>query len=120
MPYDPSTDAGKVRMLINDTDDADPTFNDVEIATFLSMESGSIKLAAAQALDTLADNEAMVSKVIRNQDMSTDGAKVADSLHNRAAALREQAYNEGDGVAFAFDIADYFDPDLIDPGAIIW
>jgi hypothetical protein len=33
--YDPTTDAGKVRLLISDTDVTTPIFTDVEIATFL-------------------------------------------------------------------------------------
>lgn len=89
-----------VRSLINDNheDPTDRVFTDTEIAGFLQLEGGSVKLAAAQAIDTIADNEALTSKVIRTQGgVATDGAKVADSLRKRAAALREQAEDEAGG-----------------------
>lgn len=89
-----------VRSLVNDnhTDPADNVFTDTEIAGFLQLEGGSVKLAAAQAIDVIADNEALTSKVIRTQGgVATDGAKVADSLRKRAAALRAQAEDEDGG-----------------------
>ncbi|WP_224279130.1 hypothetical protein [Nocardioides lacusdianchii] len=86
-----STPEGQVRLLINDTATTDPVFTDDEITTFLALEDGNVKRAAAQALDTIADDEALTSKAIRTQDLATDGAKVADSLRKRAASLRSQA-----------------------------
>lgn len=94
MAIDFSTDAGKVRLLLNDVDETALVFTDPEIAAFLALEGGSIKLAAAQAIDTNADNEALASKVLKTQDLTTDGAKVADALRKRAAALRAQAVEE--------------------------
>jgi len=94
MTYDPSTPAGQVRLLLNDVDPDDEVFTDVEIAAFLLMENGAVKLAAAQAIDTNADNEALASKVLRSQDVATDGAKLADALRKRAQALRDQHYTE--------------------------
>lgn len=89
MAIDYSTNAGRVRLLIPDTDEANLLLSDDQIAAFLSMES-SVKLAAAQALDVVASSEALVSKVIKTQDVSTDGAKVAAELRARAAGLRKQ------------------------------
>lgn len=92
MPIDYTTNKGKVRLLVNDVDEASGlVFTDAEIDAFLSLEGANVKRAAAQAIDTIADNEALASKVIRAQDKSTDGAKVADALRKRAAALRAQA-----------------------------
>jgi hypothetical protein len=93
--YDLSTDAGKVRLLLNDIpegtgDDVTAVFTDAEIAAFLDIEGGVVKLAAAQAIDTNATNEALASKVLRTQDVQTDGAKLADSMRKHAAALRAQ------------------------------
>lgn len=102
MAYDPSTPAGQVRLLLNDVDDTDPVFVDDEIDAFLALEGGSVKRAAAQAIDTNADNEALASKVLRTQDLQTDGAKVAAALHARAESLRAQADSE-DGW---FDVVD--------------
>ena len=100
----PTTDVGQVRLLINDV--AAPwVFSDEEIQAFLDLEAGSVKLAAAQAIDTNADNEVLASKVLRSQDLSTDGAKVADALRKRAAALREQVLLEEERDGF-FDVID--------------
>lgn len=90
MAYDPTTPVGQVRLLINDTS-PDPAFSDPDLNGFLALEAGVVKLAAAQAIDVIADDEALTSKVITTQDVATDGSKVADSLRKRAAALRAQA-----------------------------
>lgn len=104
------TDVDQVRVLINDyhPDDVGAgVFTTVEIQTFLDLEGGSVKRAAAQACDVIADNEALVSKVIRTQTgLSTDGAKVADSLRKRAAALREQAATDDDADGY-FEVVDF-------------
>lgn len=84
-----------VRTLANDyfpSDTANQVFSDDEIDGFYALEGGNVKLAAAQAIDTIADNEALVSKVMKTQGgITTDGAKVADALRKRAATLRTQA-----------------------------
>lgn len=107
------TDAEKVRVLANDYWPTEPerqVFSDDEIAAFLDLESGSIKLAAAQAVDTIADNEALVSKVIKTQGgVSTDGAKVADALRKRADSLRTQALSDDDLDGF-FEVVDFETP----------
>ncbi|GAW54740.1 hypothetical protein [Nocardioides sp. PD653] len=94
--YDVSTPAGQVRLLLNDIPAAEgaqgtAVFSDAEIDAFLTLERSSVKRAAAQAIDTNATNEALASKVLRTQDLSTDGAKVADAMRKHAAALRAQA-----------------------------
>lgn len=94
MPFDYNidyaTDRGRVRLLINDTD-IEPVFSNAEIDVFLALEGQSVKLAAAQALDTVADDEALTSKMIRSQDLATNGPSVAAGLRERAKALRTQA-----------------------------
>jgi len=109
--FTPADDVGVVRMLINDTG-APWVFSDEEITAFLTLEGGSIKLAAAQAIDTNADNEALASKVLKTQDLSTDGAKVADALRKRAAALREQAAAEDGGYFEVIDLGPTCGPEL--------
>lgn len=107
---DPTTAIGQVRLLISDTTEADPVFSDAEVTAFLALEASNVRRAAAQALDTIASNEVMVSKVIRTQDLQTDGSKVAAELRARATSLREQAAGYDDtGASFAFDVVD-FDP----------
>lgn len=105
----PTVEQDDVRLLIADTDSARRMFSTKQIAAFLRMNGGHVKRAAAQALDVIAANEALVSKVIRTQDLATDGAKVADSLRKQAAELRRQAdTGEGDEDAGSgFEIAEF-------------
>lgn len=86
-------DIDLIRYLINDVDEDTAVFQDEELAAMLSLEGGHVKLAAAQVIDTNADNELLASKVIRTQDLQTDGAKLADSMRKRATELRNQHYN---------------------------
>lgn len=107
MAYDPATPAGQVRLLLNDTQEAGAgqIFKDDEIAAFLTIEGGVVKLAAAQAIETNASNEALASKVLRTPTVSTDGAKLADALRKHADALRQQVYDGDD--SFAFEVIDF-------------
>ena len=55
--YDTTTNVGKVRLLIGDTDispTTDAQFTDEEIEAFLDMASDSVKLAASYALESWA------------------------------------------------------------------
>lgn len=83
-------DVDQLRLLLNDVDEDTMVFTDTELRTFLALEGGVIKLAAAQAIDTNADDQALASKVLRTQDVTTDGAKLAQVLHARAEQLRNQ------------------------------
>jgi hypothetical protein len=87
--YDPSTDRGKVRMLITDRNEAKAIFTDAEIDAFLELEDQGVRRAAAAALETIATDQALVLKVITTLDLQTDGAKLSDSLLKRARALRD-------------------------------
>ncbi|KAB2347347.1 hypothetical protein [Actinomadura rudentiformis] len=105
-----TSDLRRLRLLIADTNPANRIFRVDELADFLDLEGGNVKLAAAQALGVIATSEVLISKVIRTQDLSTDGAKVAAELRARAADLRQQA-GEGDGDdSVGFDIVDMVHP----------
>lgn len=112
--YDPTTDRGKVRLLIHDTDTADVDnqfFSDAEIDAFLSMNNQDVWLAAATGLDSLAADQAMTLKVMRILHLQTDGRAMAQALRDQAKQLREQhetAQGDYDGL---FDWAEY----AIDP-----
>lgn len=107
----PSTEQQTVRLLISDTDASTRFFSTAELALFLAMNSNSPRRAAAQALDTMAANEAMVSKKIRTKDLQTDGPAVADALRKQAAELRRQADNGEDDTesteSAGFEIVEY-------------
>lgn len=105
--YDPTTTTGTVRLLIPDRDIAEALFDDDEIAVFLALEGANVLNAAALAVETIASNEVMVLKVIRMQDMDTDGAAVGRALMARAAQLRERAVTLENLSESTFDLANF-------------
>jgi hypothetical protein len=106
--YDPTTSAGQVRLLIPDRVLTSYLFEDAEIDTFLALEGDSVKRAAALALETAASDNALVLKVIRLLDLSTDGARTSQALLARAEKLRQQADDEESAEdGGAFDIAEW-------------
>lgn len=104
----PSDEQRRVRLLVADTDPANRFFSTLQLADFLAMNGDSVRRAAAQALDVWAANEAMVSKKIRTQDLSTDGPAVAEALRKLAAELRRQAdQGEGDAESSGFEVVEF-------------
>ena len=63
-----------------------------------------VKRAAADVIDALANNEALVLKKIKTEDLQTDGPATANALRAGARSLRQQADDED---AAAFD--NFFD-----------
>jgi hypothetical protein len=107
--YDIATDAGKVRLLCQDTDPANPYFLDDEIEAFLTLEDGDVRLAAASALDAIASSETLILKKISQLGgaLVTDGPAVAKALRDHAKALRDQvAANLAGDVEGLFDWAE--------------
>ena len=107
--YDLSTDRGVVRLLIKDTDTvtvANQFYTDAEIDAFLTLNSDDVRYAAADALDTWASNEAMVTKAVTLLDISTNGPAVAAALRAHAKTLREQADLAAATGDAGFDIAE--------------
>ena len=85
--YDITTDTGKVRLLISDTSLTSPHFTDEEIQAFLSMYPGSIRLPAAQALESWA------ASLSQNADSEHIGdysytKKAVQNMLDTAARLR--------------------------------
>jgi hypothetical protein len=113
MPVDYTTTVGHVRLLIPDTavdDDSNYLFSDEQVETLLSLYGDNVKRAAAQAKDIIATDQVLLLKVVRTDDLTVDGAKVATELRLQAKALRDQADNE-DG--------DYFN--IVYPyGSVAW
>jgi hypothetical protein len=104
-PPDYTSSVGRVRNLINDTvqriDPANPTdpksylFDDGRLQAFIDGNLGTgttprLKFAAADAIDAIADNEVLVSKKIRTEDLQTDGPAVANALRMHSQTLRTQ------------------------------
>lgn len=108
--YDLATSAGQVRLLIPDTDPDNHLLQDAEITALLALEASDVRRAAAAALELIASSEALVSKKIRTQDLSTDGPAVARELRERATLLRTQADEavlNADGDSVGLDIVDF-------------
>lgn len=104
--YDVSTDLGKVRLLSFDTDTTNPIFQDEEHTAFLDLNAGNVRLAAAQAIDTTAANEAFVQKMIKMLDLMTNGPQTAMALRAAAEELRRQVYEGSGDFSGMFDIAE--------------
>lgn len=103
----------QVRVLIPDTEavfDGTTLFADTEIEKYLEVGGGSALRAAAYALLAIATSEAMISKVIRTQDLNTNGAQVADAMRRNAQLLFDRADKEDKA-------ADEFYIDIVDFGA---
>ena len=90
MFYDVTSDEGRVRLLIDDTQDP-ALFTGEEIGEVLALNQGSVLRAAAQLLLLIAGSEVRLSKKVTTQDLATDGPAVAAELRAQAAALRKQA-----------------------------
>ena len=104
--YDPTTDVGKVRMLIPDRVEDSAIFQDNEIDAYLSMNDSNVRRAAAEALETIASDEVMTLKVMSTLDLTTNGASVSSALLERAKVLRAKAddddnADEGGGFDYA-------------------
>lgn len=95
--YDPTTPRGQVRLLAVDFDLANAAFQDSDVDTFLAMNNGNVRLAAAQALDTQAAEAAIVQGRTRFAGIQMDGQVVADALARLAGELRRQVYAGEDG-----------------------
>jgi hypothetical protein len=100
-PPNYSTTVGQVRLLIPDTeqleDPKNPSaapeyiFSDSQIQAFIALYSDNVKRAAAAAKLALATSEALIGKVIKTYDFSTDGAKLAAELRAQAKQLQDEA-----------------------------
>ncbi|MGN6413793.1 hypothetical protein [Flexivirga sp.] len=92
-----------VRLLLADVGSTQ-YLTDEQITGYLTLNGGRVRRAAADALDAIAVSETLVSKVIRTQDLQTDGAKVADALRARAAQLRQQDDEDDANAWGGFDL----------------
>lgn len=108
MPFtvNPTTDIGKVRLLLFDMDSTRPIFpDDSFIQAFLDMELGDVKQAAALGMETLAGNRVLILQVIQLLDLKTDGLSVCKGLLATAQQLRNNSNTDWAG----FDIAQVTD-----------
>ena len=105
--YDVTTDIGKVRLLIGDTDispTTDAQFSDEEIQAFLTLADDSVYLAAALALESWAST--LYSSV--TSEKIGDYAYTKKEAENMMALAKRYRDNESSAPAI-----NWAEPDLI-------
>lgn len=104
-------DSDLVRILIPDTEavfEGETLFSDTDIENFLLVSRGNIYRAAGLAMVAIGNSEAMISKVIRTQDLSTNGAAVAASFHKAAELMFKRADDDDKAADMGyFEIIDF-------------
>lgn len=122
--YDPTTTLGKTRKYAQDTgtrdalgatviNTANAIFTDAEIQGFLDDNDQDVFLAASDALEITAANQAYVLKNISNNGLQTNGAATAAALRETAKFLREKAQsNVGTSVSGVIIVPNADDPYL--------
>lgn len=87
VPGDPSTQIGKVRVLIADTEGA--FFVDAEIQFFLDVNDDEIYYASALALDTMSTGAAQTAWMVRTGSTTQDFRRTPVELANAAQRMRD-------------------------------
>lgn len=98
MAIDYNSPIGQVRLLTADLNEASLLVPDEMITGYLNISRGPLRAAAA-VLDAMATSEVLLAKVIKTQDLSTDGSKVAAELRAQAVNLRARADAEDAALA---------------------
>lgn len=89
--YDTSTNLGKVRELINDTDAADFVMTDAKLNTYLSMAGNGLYRAAAIALIAISASRSLLAKKKSAGDYSEDLTYIAKECRETAKMYNEMA-----------------------------
>lgn len=118
-PPDFGSTVGKIRALIPDVERVDYEdrgeeeymFSDAHLhslhAISVGSEMGRIYRAAASALRALAVSEGLIQKVIRTEDLQTDGAKMTSALLGAARSLDDRAEQADDDEESSLLIVDF-------------
>lgn len=96
--YSLSTDTGKIRLWIGDTDSASPVFSDEEIAAMYTQSENDIRQTAANLLYALASSRARLAKMKSAGKYSEDTRSIAKDLREQATAILEGANAPYDAV----------------------
>lgn len=120
-PPDFTTDIGRVRALVPDVEQTDFSgagvpeyiFSDAHLTALVATSRGTgnprILRAAASAIRAIAVSEGLISKVIKTEDLQTDGAKLASALLGAARQLEDTAQEEeeDDEDRYGFAVVDF-------------
>lgn len=95
----------QIRLLVPDNQ-TEQVFDDDEIDAFFDLE-GDVRRAAAQALDVIANSDAILYKHTEIMDVVVNAAETAKELRYRANDLRMRAAARDDWSVTAFcDVRD--------------
>ena len=97
-----------VRLLTADLDTDNPVLGEEQYVKLLALYKGDARRSAARALRIMAASEVLISKVIKTQDLSTDGRAVSAEL--RALAEQLDAEAEAEDAANGGSYASYIPP----------
>ena len=97
-----------VRLLTADLDPASPVLTDDQYVKLLRLYNGDTRRSGARALRIMAASEVLISKVIKTQDLSTDGRAVSAEL--RALAEQLDAEADAEDAAAGGSYASYIPP----------
>ena len=107
---DPTTDRGKVRLLVYDTTESGAAFTDADIDAFLELNSDSVLYAASDACRSLAARNAPSAYYLRLEGaLSLDKKDIPKFFLNLATSFMQKASGGPDGVtefidSYAIDI----------------
>ena len=102
--HDPTTDRGKLRLLIYDTVESTAAFTDAEIDAFLELNSDDIWYAAADACRSLATKNAGSAFMVRIEGaLQIDKRKIADYFLGLASNYENRASNSSGNVVEYID-----------------
>lgn len=71
----------------------DETITDLAVLNTDVDGNYDLKIVAASCLDSMATNQAIIQKVIKNLDLQTDGASLAKALRDHAKVLRDEVFD---------------------------
>lgn len=114
-PVNYSSNVGKIRVLLGDTEPENIIdgvgeymyFGDDELVAMLQMYDHNVKFAAARCLETIASSQALLLKSWSSDDLTVNGDRIAESLRKIAAQLRDEALIEES--SDSFELVPYLD-----------
>lgn len=107
-PVDLTSNVGRVRVLLGDTDPTNVVegygeylyFSDDELTAVIGLYDDNPKLAAARCLETIAASQALLLKSWSSDDLAVRGDAIAESLRKIAKQLRDEVVASDSSDAF--------------------
>ena len=94
--YDPTTDAGMIRLLTDDANADNYAFTDAEITAVYAANGSNVLRTSARLLEILATNHSKLAIRVGRGDVSEDLTQVAKNLREKADRYRAQADESDD------------------------